>query len=1783
MRQQHSHATILNVQFFLAFVRALKVLRPPNLPFFLGMILAQVSCLPASGKQASAATGPVPSTDSNRTSIAKNYGKLPLSFEANQGQSDPQVRFLSRGNGYSLFLTDKEAVLALQKPEKMRSAASLNPAQAKPGERSTASFRSDVVRMQLAGASPDVHVIGADKLPGAANYFIGNDPTRWHSGVATFGKVEYEDVYPGVDLVYYGNKQQLEYDFVVAPYADTKLIHLRFAGAKKLKLDPNGDLEIIARNGRVAFHRPVAYQEKDGTRLTVNGRFTLLAGGEAGFAIESYDRAKPLVIDPTLSYSTYLGGSNGSSYGTAIAVDSSGNAYVTGVVYATDFPSTSGAYQTSNDKSASTFDAFVAKLNPTGTALVYATYLGGSGNTSVAGTLNHGDYPTGIRVDSSGETYIAGIAYSVDFPVTAGVLQGTNRGGANGVSNGFVTKINAAGSGLVYSTYLGGSGLSGYAGQASLSIPSPGGDGCASIAIDASGDAYLTGTAYSTDFPVTSAAYQATNKSASTGRPNAFVTKLNPQGSALDYSTYLGGSIGDGGSGIAVDSGGNAYIDGATYSSDFPLTGSALQSANLTSPSVGSNGFVAKLNSTGSSLVYSTYLGGSGNANGPSGNNNGDAALSIALDSTDNAYVFGLTASQDFPVTGDVLQSVNKAFAVGAPDYFIAKVNPLGSGLVYSTYLGGSQPSLSPGSNGLALDSSGDAYVTGYVLATDFPVSSNAYQSSPTCALVTSGSVTEYTSPVFSEINPSGTALLYSTYFGGTGGPVSVVAGVSSRTCDYGYGLGLDSEGNAYLTGSAVSANFPTTSGAFQTSNPANGSSFVSKFLLNASATSIATTTSLAASGNPASVGTSVTFTATVNPGGGNGVPTGTVTFNVDGGSGTAVALNGSGNANYSTGTLTAGTHTIEVSYSGDANYAASSDSLTETITGAAANIAVASGSGQSATIGTAFAAPLVVLVKDANGNPVSGVSVTFTGTSLNFANATAATGSGGTASTTATPSATGTLTATASTIGVSTSAVFTLTGVASTTPAGSGMISTYAGNGTAGYSGDDGPALDAAFQYPYGVAVDSSGNLYIADKLNNAIRKVTSSGTISTYAGNGTLGYSGDGGQARDAKLNNPGGLALDSNGNLYIADTENNVVREVSPAGIISTVAGNGSGGFSGDQGPATSAELLGPSGVTVDASGDLYIADSVNNRIRVVSNGVIKTIAGNGNYGFSGDGGPAVSAELATPYGVALDTGGKLYIADYLNNRIRIVSASGVITTYAGNGTEGYSGDNGPATSAELFYPSSVALDKSGNLYISDIYNQRIRMVTSQGIIHTVAGDGTAGFGGDGGSATLAELNHPAAVALDSSGNLYIADANNQRVRVVGSSTPAVETPVFSPPGGSYSSAQSVTIMDSTPGATIYYTTDGTTPTTSSTEYSGAFMVDSSATIEAIAVAPGYSNSAVATAAYTINLPPTAATPTFSPVSGTYTSAQSVTISDATTSAKIYYTTDGSTPGTGSILYSAPIAVSATETIEAIAAAPGYTSSAVASAAYTINIPPPTVATPVFSPTAGTYTSAQSVTITDSTSGAAIYYTMDGSTPTTSSARYNSAITFGSTETIKAVATASGDTNSAVASATYTINLPAPAFTLAASPTSTTISSGQSATFTLTVTPQNGFNQAVSFSCSGLPSGDTCSFTPSTITPSAAAVNSTMTISPSASATGSRSLPWEKAATGLVLALLLWPFGRRRLSYRLSIVLLLLVGLIAAGCGGRPKSQNYSVSIAASGGGVSQTSSVSLTINR
>jgi hypothetical protein len=514
--------------------------------------------------------------------------------------------------------------------------------------------------MTLAGSGP-ARAAGEDQLPGKVNYFMGNDSTKWHRDMATFAKVRYPGVYPGIDVVYYGNQGRLEYDFIVTPGADPGAITLAFTGAK-IDTKKDGDLVLATAGGSLSMHRPYIYQEIDGAKHPIAGGYAKRADGRIGFAVGPYDTKRPLVIDPVLLYSTYLGGTGSDDAATAIAVDQSGNVYVTGQTTSTDFPTQQGEQAASGGG----YDAFVAKIDPSGSALVYSTYFGGSGD----------DWGAGIAVDASGQAHVVGRTKSSNLPTTAGAFQTTYGGGAG---DAFVAKFNASGSALIYSTYLGGNGY----------------DVATSIALDPTGNAYVGGYNYLAGFPTTPGAYQTASK----GPYDAFITKLNASGSALVYSTYVGGTGDDYVAGVAVDSLGNVYVTGLTTSSDFPMQ-------NAAQPTFGGyyDAFVTKLNPAGSALVYSTYLGGIG----------WDGARGIAVDSLGNAYVAGQTGSNNFPTTAGAYQTTYG----GNNDAFVAKITTSGA-LVYSTYLGGSGGDVA---NAIAVDQSGNAYVTGNNLKGGFPV-----------------------------------------------------------------------------------------------------------------------------------------------------------------------------------------------------------------------------------------------------------------------------------------------------------------------------------------------------------------------------------------------------------------------------------------------------------------------------------------------------------------------------------------------------------------------------------------------------------------------------------------------------------------------------------------------------------------------------------------------------------------------------------------------------------------------------------------------------------------------------------------------------------------------------------------------------------------------------------------------------------------------------------------------------------------------------------------------------
>jgi len=677
------------------------------------------------------------------------YGKLPLSFEVNWGQTDDQARFLSRGTGHTLFLNRQaDLLLALPNPKARRShfRARDLPASSRAHRRGRSSSPRDayrdVLRMQLAGANSAPAVAGLEELPGKSNYFIGNDPQKWHTNVPTYAKVKYQNVYPGVDLVYYGNQRQLEYDFVVSPGADPRAIRMSFPSASRMRIDSQGDLILRLHNEEVRLRKPRIYQETSGSKKDIAGGYVRRGEREVGLQLAAYNAEESLVIDPVLVYSTYLGGT-GDDETHGIAIDATGAAYVTGETSSANFPTTAGAFRTTSGGGT---DVFVSKLNPAGNTLAYSTYLGGAGDET----------GNSIKVDSSGNAYVGGSTSSTDFPTTPSGFQTTFAGG----DDAFLTKLNPTGAGLLYSTYFG----------------STGDDTATALALDSSANAYIMGPTSSINLPISATAYQKTLK----GLDDIFIAKLDTTKSgaaSLVYSTYVGGSDDDEGVGLAVDSAGNAYALGSTLSTDYPTTAGAFQTTKKGVAAV-DNTFITKMNPTGSALVYSTYLGGTGDVSGTGG----DEARAIALDSAGSVYVTGETNSIDFPVTAGVFQSTLK----GIDDVFVTKMKPDGTGLVYSTYLGGTG---GEGGNSIAVDAANNAYVTGDTSSTDFPTTLCTIQA-------VSGSAP--TDDAFvAKLNPTGTMLLFSTYLGGSGD-------------EEGNGISVDGSSNVFVTGATTSPNFPT-------------------------------------------------------------------------------------------------------------------------------------------------------------------------------------------------------------------------------------------------------------------------------------------------------------------------------------------------------------------------------------------------------------------------------------------------------------------------------------------------------------------------------------------------------------------------------------------------------------------------------------------------------------------------------------------------------------------------------------------------------------------------------------------------------------------------------------------------------------------------------------------------------------------------------------------------------------------------------------------------------------
>ncbi len=759
--------------------------------------LAAVDSHQANPAEASSAARPNVSTCAR---VNTAYADLSLSFEPNVGQIRGEgaatVRFLSRGSGYTLYLSGRDAVVAL------RSRASYNRAETGvhfPWVSSRDSFVSFVFQMRLVGASFN-ELVGIDELPGKSNYLIGNDPHNWRTGVPNFGEVVEQGVYPGIDLRYHGNQKQLEYDFDVAPGADAGLIRLAFEGVRGLRIDSHGDLGVKVDDGELWFRKPVAYQEADGVRHVVASRFVLKHKGQVGFRLGKYDTRRALVIDPILAYSTYLGGSSiDGANGVAVAPD--GTAFIAGGTFSSDFPTAHPLQPNAGGPADFPQDAFVSKISADGSTLLYSTYLGGK-NTDVANA---------IAVDDSGDAYVTGTTNSPDFPVTPGawntICGGDGECGAslnlNGflVFNAFVTKLNAEGSALVYSGFLG----------------TYQNDVGTAVALDGNGNAYVTGQTGPQaavtvalippaeppgPFPTTAGALQSNFG----GVADAFVTKVSASGSSLAYSTFLGGSDEDIGYGIAADGSGNAYVTGLTYSTTtdvppFPITSGALQKTNAGA----GDAFLVKIDTNAkgaASLLFSTYLGGAGL----------DQGNGAAVDSSGNVYLAGVTNSTaktlGFTPPAGAYQAdcALDSLSVCEGDAFVAKLSFPQSGnpsLTYFTYLGGS---LADSAAGVAFDSSGDAYATGSTNSTNFPTTTTVFQPG-----YGGGNADAFVT----ELNPTGTALVYSSYLGGS-------------NTDSGSGIAVDTSGSAYIAGQTCSVDFPLAN-PLQSTPGGNCDAFISK------------------------------------------------------------------------------------------------------------------------------------------------------------------------------------------------------------------------------------------------------------------------------------------------------------------------------------------------------------------------------------------------------------------------------------------------------------------------------------------------------------------------------------------------------------------------------------------------------------------------------------------------------------------------------------------------------------------------------------------------------------------------------------------------------------------------------------------------------------------------------------------------------------------------------------------------------------------------------------------
>ncbi len=634
-----------------------------------------------------------------------SIGELPLSFEQNLGQTDAAARYLARGPGYAMFFTPDQTVLTLSRSATEDCATRCD---------SAAPDRTAVIGMQFVGAQAQTRVIGEQRSSAQSHYLVGDDQSRWQKHVPHFAQIRYQGLYPGVDAVFYGSDQrQLEYDFIVAPGASYQQISLQFNGAESVSVDNKGQLVIHTALGDIVQMAPVIYQLHDGRKQLVKGSYRLEDKQRVGFTVAEYDRDLPLVIDPVMLFSSYLGGVADISQG--VTLDGSGNIYVAGFTKSTSYPVVGGVQSALNGPQ----DAFVTKLSPDGSSIIYSTYLGGSATEIDGGTIG-----SVVAVDAVGNVTLTGRTDSTDFPTTAGA----HKKQLGGTNDFYVTKLNRAGDAILYSTYLGGDGVGSTTGTTEAGP---------TVALDASGNVYILGFSSGADWPLINPVQ------GYTGGLDAVVAKLDPSLSMLIYSTYIGGTGDDKARAIAVDRNGNAYLTGRTDSRDFPV----LNPYQATARGRG-DVFVTKLDPAGF-MQYSTYVGGGDT----------DKGRGIAVDTAGNVFVTGNTQSTNFPVVTPA-----QGTSMGGGEGFLFKLDPSGTALLFSSYFGGSGDDLG---SVLALDRRGNIYIGGYSYSDDYPV----YRATQTLL----GGGQDATVTVF---NAKGNRITFASYLGGTGDDYATGIGV---------------------------------------------------------------------------------------------------------------------------------------------------------------------------------------------------------------------------------------------------------------------------------------------------------------------------------------------------------------------------------------------------------------------------------------------------------------------------------------------------------------------------------------------------------------------------------------------------------------------------------------------------------------------------------------------------------------------------------------------------------------------------------------------------------------------------------------------------------------------------------------------------------------------------------------------------------------------------------------------------------------------------------------------